>query len=293
MSNRTLLVVILAVAFGTSAAVGVARLNRPTLQVETVGVVVVARDTPRFTTLTTDTLKIQQYPRELVPPGSVTRVEDLVDRVTDTHLVRDEPVVESRLAPKGAGRGMAATIPKGMRAVTIRTPNIASGVAGFILPGNRVDVLFTIQSHKQDDPSGGGSTKTLTENVEILAVDQRIEAPSENKMDAKELKSVTLLVTPEQAAEIDLAQTAGTLHLTLRNPLDTVRSLTGTATLKGILTGVPVGRPAAAPAKTEPQQPAVAVAPPPTPVSERFLPPEPPPRVRTLRGGVPGRVYIE
>jgi multidrug efflux pump subunit AcrA (membrane-fusion protein) len=98
---------------------------------------------------------------------------------------------------------------------------------------------------------------------------------------------------PNPPAEIDLAQTAGTLHLTLRNPLDTAQSPTRTATLKGILTGVPVGRPAAAPAKTEPQQPAVAVAPPPTPVPDRFLPPEPPPRVRTLRGGIPGRVYIE
>jgi pilus assembly protein CpaB len=293
MSNRTLLVVLLALAFGTSAAVGVARLNRTTPQVETVGVVVVARDTPRFTTLTPDIVKIQQYPKELFPPGSVTRIEDIAERVTDTHLVRDEPVVESRLAPKGAGRGMAAVIPKGMRAVTIRTPNIASGVAGFILPGNRVDVLFTIQSHRSDDPTGGTSTKTITENVEILAVDQRVEAPSENKVDAKELKSVTLLVTPEQAAEIDLAQTAGTLHLTLRNPLDTARSSAGTATLKGILTGVPVGRPATEPSKTEPKQPAVAVAPPPAPVADRFLPPEPPPRVRTLRGGFPGRVYIE
>src|SRR5262245_38302139 len=178
MSTRTLLIIVLALAFGLSAAVGVAQLNRAAPATDMVGVVVLVRDTPRFTTLTADLVKIQQYPKELVPPGSITRLEEVIDRVTDTHLVRNEPVLENRLAPKGAGRGMAAVIPKGMRAVTIRTPNIATGVAGFILPGNRVDVLFTIQSHKHDDASGGGSTKTITENVEILAVDQRIEAPS-------------------------------------------------------------------------------------------------------------------
>jgi pilus assembly protein CpaB len=292
MSTRTLLVVGLATAFGLSAAVGVARMNRTAPAVETVGVVVVTRDSPRFTTLTADALRIQPYPKELVPPGSVTRIEDVVDRVADAHLVRDEPVIESRLAPKGGGRGMAAVIPKGMRAVTIRTPNVAAGVAGFILPGNRVDVLFTIQSHKADDASGGGSTKTITENVEILAVDQRIEAPSENKFDLRELKSVTLLVTPEQAAEIDLAQTAGTLHLTLRNPLDTAPAPAGTATLNQLLAAGPY-RPGGAPARAEPPPPAVAVAPPPTPVRDRFAPPEEPPRIRTLRGGMPGRVFIE
>jgi len=290
MSTRTLLVITLATTFGLAAAVGVARMNRTPPPVETVGVVVVSRDTPRFTTLSADKLTVRQYPKELVPPGSVSRVEDVADRVTDAHLVSDEPVIEIRLAPKGTGRGMAAAIPKGMRAVTIRTPNIASGVAGFILPGNRVDVLFTIQSHRADDTTGGGSTKTITENVEILAVDQRIEAPSENKIDVRELKSVTLLVTPEQSAEIELAQTAGTPTLTLRNPLDTTSTPAGSATLKGLLTGAPVAR--AAPPQTEPEKPAVVVAPPPTPVRERVLPQEPP-RIRTLHGGVPGQVYIE
>ena len=290
MSTRTLLVVALATAFGLAAAVGVARMNPTPSPVETVGVVVVTRDTPRFTTLTADKLTVRQYPKDLVPPGSVRRIEDVVDRVNDAHLVGDEPVIEIRLAPKGAGRGMAAVIPKGMRAVTIRTPNVASGVAGFILPGNRVDVLFTIQSHRPDDPSGGGSTKTITENVEILAVDQRIEAPSENKFDLRELKSVTLLVTPEQAAEVDLAQTAGTLHLTLRNPLDAAPTPTGSATLKSLLTGGTVAR--AAPPTSEPPKPETAVAPHPTPVRERVLPQEPP-RIRTLRGGVPGSVSIE
>src|SRR5688572_11861261 len=154
MSIRTLLVVALATAFGLSAAVGVARLTQTPAQVETVDVVVAARDVPRFTTLTAESVRVKAYPKDLVPPGAVTRLENVIDRVTETHLVRDEPVLESRLAPKGAGRGMAAVIPKGMRAVTIRTANVAAGVAGFILPGNRVDVLFTIQSHKPDDTTG-------------------------------------------------------------------------------------------------------------------------------------------
>src|SRR5262249_23627523 len=193
----------LALVFGTTAAIGVSKFTRSPAasgtDAETVGVVVATKDIPRFTTLTAEMLRVQQFPKDLVPPGSASRVEDVVDRVCDSHLVKDEPVMEAKLTPKGSGRGMGSVIPKGMRAVTITTPNVATGVAGFILPGSKVDVLFTMRSTGQpDDPTGGGLTRTLLQSVEILAVDQRLEAPSDNKVDTKELRSVTLLVTPQQ-----------------------------------------------------------------------------------------------
>ena len=106
-----------------------------------------------------------------------------------------------------------------MRAFTIST-NVASGVAGFILPGNKVDVLMTLTAGGAKDVTGGGSTTTLLQNVEILAVDQKVEAPADNKVDSTNLRSVTLLVTPTSAAKLSLGQSKGTLHLTLRNPED-------------------------------------------------------------------------
>ncbi len=145
-------------------------------------------------------------------------------------LLKDEPVVNGKLAPKGSGRGMAALIPKGMRAFTIRTPRIAPGVAGFVMPGYKVDVLLTMNDVRANDQTGGGSTTTLLQNVEISAVDQNIDAPAENKMD-KDLRSVTLLVTPQQAKQLDLGQNKGTLRLALRNEHDKDDARTRSATV--------------------------------------------------------------
>jgi pilus assembly protein CpaB len=132
---------------------------------------------------------------------------------------------------------MAAVIPSGMRAVSIQTNNVSTGVAGFILPGNKVDVLLSVSTQGADDRTGGGSTITLLQNVEILAVDQRIDAPQDNKMDAKELRSVTLLVNPADAAKLDLGQNKGTLHLVLRNATDTGTEDVEPATLAGLKVG--------------------------------------------------------
>ena len=243
MSPRSLLVVVMALVFGGSAAVGVnSFVNNPASpKTDVVPVVVAAFDVPRGGNLTADMVKIRDFPREIVPQGTLSQVQDAVDRAVFIPLMKDEPVLEAKLAPKGSGRGLAALVPKGMRAFTIQTPNIATGVAGFILPGNKVDVLLTVDDVSGITPAGipatggsGGSnasTTTLLQNVEILAVDQKTVAPAENKMDAKELRSVTLVVTPQQANELDLAQNKGKLHLSLRNLDDTQDAGTRPTTL--------------------------------------------------------------
>src|SRR5262249_56623723 len=114
---------------------------------------------------------------------------------------------------------------------TISTTTLASGVAGFILPGSKVDVLLTVTRTGTSDPTGGGQTSTLLQDVEILAVDQLVKAPADNRVDPKELRSVTLLVTPQQAAKLDLGQNKGILHLSLRNPEDHAPAVTRPATL--------------------------------------------------------------
>jgi Flp pilus assembly protein CpaB len=190
----------------------------------TVPVVVAAEDVPRGTQLTADLLKTRDCPKNSLPPGALTNMEDVLDRVPVTPLVKEEVLLKTKLASKGAGRGLAALIPDGMRAVTILA-TIPAGVAGLAVTGNKVDVLLTVNGGGANDPTGGGSTTTLLQNVEILAyeivaVDQRVDAPADDKAGAKELRSVTLLVTPDQAAKLDLGQNNGTLHLALRNPND-------------------------------------------------------------------------
>jgi pilus assembly protein CpaB len=280
VSIRSVLIVVLALVFGGSAAVGIGKLRGPqTVAVtETVAVVVAAVDVPRFTTISAEMLKTQEYPKDLVPPGALASIADAVGRVSFSPLVMDEPILNGKLAALGAGRGMAAIIPKGMRAFTIQTPSISSSVAGFILPGNKVDVLLTVTGQEAHD-ANGSRTVTLLQQAEILAVDQRVEAPAENKVDVKELRSVTLLVTPDQASRLNLGQNKGVLHLSLRNPEDQVSANTRRATMSDL--GLVDEKPPE-PAKVE--KPAVRPTPAPKPR---------PVQIRTLRGAHEGRVIIE
>jgi pilus assembly protein CpaB len=241
MSVRTILVITCALVFGGTAAMGVhlglskgdgAGANMATIVVATANV-------PRGETVTTESVVARPYPKDLLPEGVITKVEDAVGRAAYVPLVKDEPLVEGKLAPKGAGRGLAALIKHGYRAITVQTPNVATGVAGFIVPGNKVDVLMTFNDRGPFgvmNPSitnlmGGpppqehqeGGTITLLENVEILAVDQKVDAPAENRMDANQMRSVTLLVTPEDAAKLTLGQNKGTIHLSLRSSSDAAK----------------------------------------------------------------------
>jgi pilus assembly protein CpaB len=209
----------LSLMFGGSAAVGVNKYvtNRSAPlfpQPDAVPVVVAVADIPRGASITPDLVKVREYPRDILPSGAIGKLADALDRAVFVPLIKNEPVLDGKLAPKGARRGMAALVPSGMRAFTVHTPSVSSGVGGFILPGNKVDVLLTMEG-KRDSV-----TTTLVQNLEILAVDQRIDAPADNRVDPNQLRSVTLLVTPDQAARLGLAQNKGALHLALRNHRD-------------------------------------------------------------------------
>lgn len=247
---RTVLIVVLAAVFGLSATIAVQRFasqgQGSEREVETVPIVVAKQDIPRFKTITAEMLKTSPWPKHLLPEDACTSIEKVVGRSAMMPLAKDEPIFDKRLHAKGVSPGMANNIPVGMRAYTIMTPNAASGVAGFILPGNKVDVLLTTTGGAES-----GATMTLLGGVEILAVHQRVEAPVEHKIDLKEVLSVTLLVTPGDAAKLDLGQAKGKLHLSLRNPLDTTEALTDVVdwkSLSGIKKAPVVETPAVEPA---------------------------------------------
>jgi pilus assembly protein CpaB len=199
---------------------------------ETVSIVVASTDIPRGRSIAAEMLATKDYPKELVPEGAILDKEGVLDRTVAVPVVKDEPILEAKLASKNGGRGAASLIPEGMRACTI-TANVSSAVAGLLLPGNRVDVLCSMTSTQANDGTGGATTTTLLENVEIFAIEHHIEAPAETKADPN-VRTVTLLVTPDQAPELDLGQNKGTLHLTLRNPNDSKSGNPKPATLAGI-----------------------------------------------------------
>lgn len=169
------------------------------------------------------------WPKSRVPNDAVLDRESTIGRVAITPLIAGQPVFQRFLAPVDALPGLASLVPKGMRAFTIRTPTIASGVAGFVLPGNHVDVLLTVASPMFQ--TQGTVTVTLLQRVEIMAVDQELDPGPDPSSRTTQLKSVTLLVTPEQAARLSLAQNGGTLELSLRNPADSEAASTAPVTV--------------------------------------------------------------
>lgn len=234
MTRKTFLIFVLAIVFGLSVAVGINLVlkqdgsgERP----DTVTVVVATVDISRATVISAAQVATRELPSDHVPPGVISTVEDAVGRAALTNLGKGDWILARDLAGKNSGAGLAALIPQGMRALTIQTPNVAVGVAGLLIPGNRVDVLLTLTDPSGETGTSGTSAFTILQNVEILAVDQRLEPPPGIKIDSKDLRSVTLLVTPDQAAILDLGRNRGMLHLSLRNPVDQLSANTQPATL--------------------------------------------------------------
>lgn len=230
MSIRTIVVLILAIICGVSSAAGVFMLRGPITEAEiaTVPVVVAARDISRGAVVSTDQLTTQEWPADLVPANVIADISLVAERTAVVPITAGEPILGGKVTDSDSGRGLAALIPSGRRAYTIQTSSVGSNVAGFVLPGNRVDVLLTLRGGSEDT-TGGGSSTTLLQAVEILAVDQKLDAPSGNPVE--QLRSVTLLVTPEQASLLDLGHNMGTLALSLRNPSDISEADTKPATV--------------------------------------------------------------
>jgi pilus assembly protein CpaB len=234
MKPRTILLILLALICGVSAAVGVNQLNRdkaPVATGETVSVVCTSKDLARGEVLSPENCEIRQLPKESLLAGTIQDLEEVVDQTLAVPLVKGEAVLETKLSGKAPGQDLISRIPSGMRAFTIKTPHVASGVGGFIRPDSKVDVLLTTRSNSRSDASGGGATTTLIQNLKILAVDRRIDSPEGEEIDEKDPRSVTLLVTPNQAAKLDLGMNMGMLHLSLRNPDDNQEAKTRPATL--------------------------------------------------------------
>src|SRR5438477_1029664 len=233
-----------------------------------VQVVLATRNLELGTVIKEDDVKLSDWPGA-VPIGATTDVQKVLKRGATTPIHAKEPVIETRLAPLGAGGGLAAMIPQGMRAVAVRVNEVV-GVAGFVVPGMRVDILIS-----GNTPGGDGNlgtlTKTLLQNIEVLSAGQDFKKDTEGKPIA--VPVVNLLVTPEQAEQLSLASNQTTIQLILRNPLDReVSKTTGTA-LRNLFTG---GRPQLGQANSDIAARPRPVVRRPAPVIPMAAPPPPP-----------------
>jgi pilus assembly protein CpaB len=269
---------ILAVVLGLAAAAAVflylsqqsaasvsARQTRP--------VVVAARDLTFGTKLERNMLKVVSYPKDSVPANAYSSLDSVEGQTTKIFLADKEPVLQSKLSTIGGGLSMM--VRREMRASSV-TVNLVSSVSGFVVPGDRVDVLVTI------DRQGGSDnaiTRTILQNIEVLAAGVKTEQKdSENKPNT-DLQTVTLLVDPPSAEKMALAMHEGKIHLTLRNPEDADTTNLASVSTNQLIgnSGSPPARSSAPRTRTVVREVKVPAEPPP--------PPPPPTKVTVIKGG--------
>jgi pilus assembly protein CpaB len=177
------------------------------------------------------------------PKGSILNRQDAVGRGVISDIYEGEPVLESRLAPVGAGGGLAATIRPGMRACAIRVDEVV-GVAGFVTPGMHVDVLISGNPPNAAamPVSDGPRVKTLLQNIEVLSAGTDIQRDVDGK--PQQVQVVNLLVTPEEAEALSLASNQTKIQLVLRNPLDTAIAQPPGTAVAALFSGGKVAAPA-------------------------------------------------
>ena len=241
-------------------------------------IVVAAKPLPIGATIKPEHVKLSKVAVDQFPRNGFSKLEEVVDRPVASNILLDEPVLEGRLGARGSGLGIAPIIPVGMRAVSVRVTDVA-GVAGFVLPGLRVDVLVT------GTPPGlaGSVTTTCLQNILVLSAGQTIQPDASGH--AIQTPTVTLLVTPEQAETLTLAGNEGRIQLVLRNSSDQEISKTPGREIAEIYNRTPKPAPAEPsqqPRRRTPDKPKAPVI----PVVQTLTaaPPPPAPEVVVIRG---------
>jgi pilus assembly protein CpaB len=219
-NQRAFLFLILAVALGVGAAFTAQRWleqqrQQPSAQQATTQPVAVMRESLQVGQVVHQrALATVDWPLDYLPQGAHSDPAKLEGRVVRRPLAAGEPVLESALLPEGSRAGLVSVIDPAHRAISVRVDPVI-GVAGFVVPGARVDVLVTIQRIDSDNKP---YSKVILQDVEVLAVDQKLEEAKEGEPQLVQV--VTLETTPQQAERLTHAAHQGRLQLALRNPSD-------------------------------------------------------------------------
>jgi pilus assembly protein CpaB len=277
MRNRLFAVLAIAILAGGGLAYATYNFvnSKPAGQVAvpTQPVVVASADLQLGAELKKEDLAVIQFPQGKAPEGAFSNPSEIVGRGLIVPVVKNELILNAKLASKEAGSGLPPVIPEGMRAVSVRVNDVV-GVAGYVLPGTRVDVIATASPTNQATDT---TSKVVLANVLVLTAGTRIE-PDADKGKPMQVTVVTLLVSPEQSERLALASTEGKIQLALRNPMDQ-----GAPATSGVKPAALMGATSAArmPVSGRPN----SSRPRATPVAEVLPPPPPPaPTVEMIRG---------
>jgi pilus assembly protein CpaB len=263
MRNRIFAVLVIAILAGGSLAYGTYNFmqtgSAKTVSAPTQPVVVAAANLQLGTAIKKEDLQIVHFPEGTAPEGTFSQPAELIDRGLIVPIVKNEPILAAKLASKEAGSGLPPVIPEGMRAVSVRVNEVV-GVAGYVLPGNRVDVVATASPTESRSDT---TSKVVLSNVQVLTSGTRIEQDQDQNK-PMQVTVVTLLVNPEQAERLALASTEGKIQLALRNPLDQGAPETPGIRTAGLMGGKPAPTgpaPRTAPRRRLDPKPALEAAP--------------------------------
>src|ERR1700740_270793 len=212
-------------------------------------VIVAANDIQVGAKLQDGDVRSVKVPLSVVPPNAFRSSSQIIGRGVILPIQRGEFILPSKLAAENAGSGLPALIPPGMRAVSVRVNEVVV-VAGFVVPGTRVDVLLTGNPMGANEPQ----TTTVLENVAVIAAGQKLERNAAGEPQSPPV--ITLLVSPDDAQKVTLASSQGHIQLALRNPIDTKKEELPGTKANGLYRGMqvptaPAPRPKVVKAKAE------------------------------------------
>ncbi len=218
MNGRLITMLLVALVFaGIAAFIAKVWVNKQVTKSPDIvasSLVMSATEIPFGVKLENTHLKVINWPGKDIPKGSFDNIDDVIGKITKNSFYSGEIITKQRIVEHLGGSTLSSLITKNSRAISIRVNDIV-GVAGFVLPGNRVDIL----SIKRSGAGGSKSAKarTILENIKVLAVDQ-MASPDKEKPAV--VRAVTLELKPEEAETLAEAMQEGKIQLTLRNPLD-------------------------------------------------------------------------
>lgn len=217
MNSRFIIMLIIALIFASIAAL-IAKVwignQAKNNNIEIIQVIIADKEIPFGVKLEEIHIKAIDWPSDDVPSGSFGKVEDVIGKIVKNKFYPGELITERRIAEHLGGSTLSSLVRQDSRAVSIRVDDVM-GVAGFILPGNHVDVLMT--ETIRTGTSKKSKSKTILENIKVLAVDQEASPDNSNP---SVVRAVTLELRPNEAEIITAAQQQGKIQLSLRNPLD-------------------------------------------------------------------------
>lgn len=229
MRPKSLILLALALGCGLIASIGINQVlaNRSSgpATAETVDILVAAMDIPMGDPMSPEFVRVQAWPKAQMPEGAITSLEEIEERRTRTKFFPGEPILQAKLFGRGeAGESATDLIPKGYRVLPVKVDAV-TGASGMILPGDRVDLMV----HVTEDQHRGiprTTTRTFLQNVKVFAVDNMFNQRGADGEQSISAKTISVLVTPEQAEVVAMATQLGSVTLVMRGPEDGENNMT-------------------------------------------------------------------